>query len=247
VLKLTLKKGPRVVQSFEFADQERILIGRNEDCDVQVESSMASRHHCEILIDDGFYRLVDMGSSHGTFVNGRRVTEHGLNPGDDVTVGEFSLAYSVEFPDRELPGKPVARKGVGATIEIDGDKLEGHGGPAVAKVRGYLTLVDEQRSRNPILKTATTVVGRVENADVRIDGWWSPRIAALILRERFTFRILDTSRRGRCLCINGKPTREAELKSGDEIRIRNMVMRFHRGLPGIGDDGETVERRDQLR
>jgi pSer/pThr/pTyr-binding forkhead associated (FHA) protein len=235
VFTLTLKKGPRVLETFDFGDQERILIGRNEDCDVQVESTMISRHHCEILLEAGFHRLKDLTSSHGTFVNGRRVIESGLDSGDELTVGEFSLSYTAEFPKRPRSVESPKRKALGATIEIDGDQANAPLGPAVAKARGYLALQGEERSRNLLLKHATTVFGRVPNADVRVDGWWSPRIAALILRERLSFRILDTSRRGSSVWVNGRPTRDAELNSGDEIRVHKRVMHFYRGLPNLDE------------
>ena len=246
VFTLTLKKGPRVLQAFDFGDQGRVLVGRNEDCDVQIESSMASRHHCEILREDGFHRLSDLTSSHGTFVNGRRVTECGLDSGDELTIGEFSLSYVAEFPARQRSTESPKRKGLGATIEIDGDQVSAAGGPAVAKARGYLTFQHAERGRNLNLRHATTVFGRMPNADVRVHGWWSPRIAALILRERLSFRILDTSSRGASVWVNGRPTRDAELKSGDEIRVHTRVMHFFRGLPNLEDEGQTSERRDSV-
>ena len=42
------------------APQARILIGRGEDCDVQLTSDRVSRHHCEVVYKDGHYELNDL-------------------------------------------------------------------------------------------------------------------------------------------------------------------------------------------
>jgi hypothetical protein len=51
----------------------KLLLGRADDCDVQVASEFVSGHHCVLLTDEYAIRIRDLGSKNGTIVNGRRI------------------------------------------------------------------------------------------------------------------------------------------------------------------------------
>lgn len=73
-----------------------LLIGRGTHCDIRLEDPSASRVHCRVLARDGKVFLTDAGSRWGTFVNGNRVTECELRPGDEITIGETILTLQAE-------------------------------------------------------------------------------------------------------------------------------------------------------
>ncbi|MCA8991896.1 MAG: FHA domain-containing protein [Planctomycetaceae bacterium] len=73
-----------------------LLIGRGSQCDIQLDDPSASRVHCRLLARDGKVFLTDAGSRWGTYVNGQRVTECELRPGDQITVGETTLTLQAE-------------------------------------------------------------------------------------------------------------------------------------------------------
>ena len=73
-----------------FADVV-VLIGRSDSCEVKLDDPSASRVHCRVIARDGRVKLYDAGSRWGTFVNGQRVTECDLQPGDRIVVGETTL------------------------------------------------------------------------------------------------------------------------------------------------------------
>ena len=67
-----------------------IRIGRGEDCDVRFDAhrdTRVSNHHAEIRFEGGRYVVVDVGSSNGTFVNGKLVRTHALRSGDKIVFG----------------------------------------------------------------------------------------------------------------------------------------------------------------
>src|SRR5258708_40217454 len=67
-----------------------IRIGRGADCDVRFDARLdakVSAHHAEIRFDNGYYLVVDTGSSHGTLVNGKLVRQQELKPGDQIVFG----------------------------------------------------------------------------------------------------------------------------------------------------------------
>ncbi|MFH1736832.1 MAG: FHA domain-containing protein, partial [Actinomycetota bacterium] len=52
-----------------------------------------SRHHADIRLEDGRYIITDLGSTNGTFVNGKRIAEARLKNGDKIGVGKVKLIF----------------------------------------------------------------------------------------------------------------------------------------------------------
>jgi hypothetical protein len=65
----------------------RLLIGRSSACQLVLADDTVSRRHAELRIEDGRWLLRDLGSSNGTWVNGRRVIEAEVRPGDLLHLG----------------------------------------------------------------------------------------------------------------------------------------------------------------
>ena len=88
-------QGTYMGQVFEIASGSK-TIGREAACDVALAAdSTASRHHATITISAGDYSIRDEGSSNGTFVNGARITEQKLTPGDEVQIGGTRFRFEV--------------------------------------------------------------------------------------------------------------------------------------------------------
>ena len=77
-------------------DQKRSVLGRSRDVDVQIEDPNISRRHAEIVQEGPTYWLVDLGSTNGTEVDGRRVQRARLDDGSRFTVGETTVTFSTE-------------------------------------------------------------------------------------------------------------------------------------------------------
>jgi len=71
-----------------------VSIGREAGNLVQLDDNEVSRRHAELRPADGAHVIVDLTSSNGTFVNGRRVERAALAPGDQVLVGRTVLSYA---------------------------------------------------------------------------------------------------------------------------------------------------------
>ena len=69
------------------------MIGRLPECAVALSDPQVSRHHAEVRPDHDGYRVVDLGSTNGTLVNGTRVAEHALRDGDEIVVGQHPIRY----------------------------------------------------------------------------------------------------------------------------------------------------------
>jgi hypothetical protein len=70
-----------------------INVGRRIDNQIILEDAHVSRTHCQLRVRDGRYVLFDLGSTGGTQVNGRKVKQHILRPGDVITIAESRLVY----------------------------------------------------------------------------------------------------------------------------------------------------------
>jgi pSer/pThr/pTyr-binding forkhead associated (FHA) protein len=80
-----------------------VRIGRGPDADVQLGDRWVSREHCEIDASHDVLVVRDLGSKHGTFVNGRSVLEAELRPGDVLNIG--LTRFVVEFQASPTQGE----------------------------------------------------------------------------------------------------------------------------------------------
>jgi len=71
-----------------------VRVGRDRSNAVQLHDSEVSRVHAELRHTDPTYTIRDLGSSNGTFVNGRRVHEHSLTSGDQLQLGRSLLLFT---------------------------------------------------------------------------------------------------------------------------------------------------------
>ena len=68
-----------------------VTIGRSDDNDIHIKDSTVSSHHAKIVTYYDASYIEDMGSTNGTFVNGKKVQKHILHPGDVITLGTHTL------------------------------------------------------------------------------------------------------------------------------------------------------------
>ncbi len=108
---LAMFKGDGERRSFSVV-REMTVIGRREDCDLRIPVGDVSRKHCRLVIEADTIRVEDLGSSNGTYVNGHRVQEAVLGPGDRIQVGpvQFIIQIDGEPPEDQmtLPPPPAA-------------------------------------------------------------------------------------------------------------------------------------------
>jgi len=69
----------------------RLVIGRGDDTDLQLQSSFISRSHCQIVTTGAQSFIEDLGSTNGIIVNGKRLRVHRLLPEDRIKLGEHEL------------------------------------------------------------------------------------------------------------------------------------------------------------
>lgn len=98
----------------------RLLIGRSEHNDIQVDSTYVSRHHALLVRHGSETLLMDLNSANGTYVNSWRVSNQMLANGDLIMIGE----HGIKFIDENAPDR-VAIEGVGFDATVVRETMVG--------------------------------------------------------------------------------------------------------------------------
>jgi predicted component of type VI protein secretion system len=103
--RIVVQKGPYPNQDYRLA-QDRIVIGRGASCNIIFPDPEISRQHARLIQDeDGRFSIQDLGSTNGTFVNGRRISGKTLlRDGDAISLSEsIVLTFLQDDPEGTGP------------------------------------------------------------------------------------------------------------------------------------------------
>jgi pSer/pThr/pTyr-binding forkhead associated (FHA) protein len=103
---LVMFRGEGERRSFSIV-RDVTVIGRREDCDFRIPLSEISRKHARLIKDGDTLRAEDLGSSNGTYVNGVRVQEAELAPGDTLKVGSVVFVVQIDGVPAETDLQPA--------------------------------------------------------------------------------------------------------------------------------------------
>lgn len=82
------------------------LVGRNQECDLRLDSPKVSRRHCCLALAYDRLILRDLGSRNGVRVNGREVAETQLFRGDEIAIGHLIFRIDQEAGAAAVPAAP---------------------------------------------------------------------------------------------------------------------------------------------
>jgi pSer/pThr/pTyr-binding forkhead associated (FHA) protein len=89
---LVVRRGPNAGSRFRL-DQPVTAAGRHLDSNIILDDITVSRRHAEIRCERGEFRVVDVGSLNGTYVNGEPIHSAVLTNGDEIRLGKFRLMF----------------------------------------------------------------------------------------------------------------------------------------------------------
>lgn len=213
-------------QEFEVSKAE-IMIGRGQTNDIVLQDSRVSRAHARFEFGtDGGVTVVDLGSTNGVRVNGVRVEQATLAPGDVVFIGGSQITHVKASADDE-----------DMTIidtEADLDRT-------IAEAVLPVSLNDTSQDRLVICtpdktwevelneKVDSLSIGRSSNNSIVIEHPSVSRSHAQIVRDHRTFRLKDLgSSNG--LWVNGQKQDEVVLDDGVSVRLGYATLIYKRGF-----------------
>ena len=89
---LVVKRGPNAGSRFGL-DQPVTSAGRHPNSDIFLDDGTVSRRHAEFCRENVEFRIVDIGSLNGTYVNREPVASAVLANGDEIQIGKFRLVF----------------------------------------------------------------------------------------------------------------------------------------------------------
>lgn len=223
------------------------VLGRSsEQAQIAIKDNRLSRAHCKFEPrDDGQWGIVDLGSQNGTFLNGRRVRESVLRPGDVVTIGTCDITFeAIGGPTgsdlmagvastRIGPSgsqKPVPDTGGGpAELALEENADDSSSATRTVVAPAALTLLQGTLKDKifPLIKDVFTV-GRKAGNDIVLegDGKSSGQHARITRKDPATWVIEDLkSTNG--VTVNGhKVVEPVVLKNGAKIVIGSQTFQF---------------------
>ena len=92
---LVVKRGPNAGARFVM-DRPSLSAGRHPASDIFLDDITVSRRHAEFRCANGEFRIVDVGSLNGTYVNRQPVDSATLTNGDEIQIGNFRLVFLID-------------------------------------------------------------------------------------------------------------------------------------------------------
>ena len=209
---------------------DRVTIGRTMDNVVVLADADISRHHAAIEYVDGDHFVIDLGSRNGVFLNNERIQKGKLKYWDEIQINNFVIKF-------------MAKPGLGAAHDADGqfpadlgsDKTklfslaeEKHLDMLRQKTKQcFITYKDQSGAMQKLLiKKPRTIIGRSQDADMKITGWFAPSVAAKIERQGGTYELVP-SKRGKVMLKRQQISEPAKLTDGSRFLVRDMEFRFY--------------------
>jgi hypothetical protein len=91
--RLLVSSGGQLVAEISL-NRPRMVLGRDLSCDISLNSSFVSRYQNLFMETSEGWMLIDLNSTNGCFVNGRKIAEHRLRDGDLISVGHHQIRFS---------------------------------------------------------------------------------------------------------------------------------------------------------
>jgi len=114
--RLVMLAGPTVGAEFPLTQDQPLLLGRGEECDVSVNHPSVSRVHAEIQpLGDGRYEIVDRESANGVRVNGVELPRTLLDARDVIELGDVILKF-IPAGDIYVPGADESQQASALTL-----------------------------------------------------------------------------------------------------------------------------------
>jgi pSer/pThr/pTyr-binding forkhead associated (FHA) protein len=101
-LRLLLQPGGLCVE----LNKPEMLVGRHSTAEVRLSLPDISRRHCRFVFGDGCWRVFDLNSLNGIYVNGERLHDATLFHGDRVRIGSLTFAVDISRDDATEPAHP---------------------------------------------------------------------------------------------------------------------------------------------
>ena len=233
--KLVLSMNGAVQGEFEL-DQERLTIGRKPENDIQIDNLAVSGKHSMIItiLDDSF--LEDLGSTNGTYVNGKLVKKHALKDGDVIAIGKHELKYvneNASDDDDEFEKTMIIKPGSASAAVAAAQAAEDAGAAATPSPPQAGAAAPAAASGGMPLGRLTVLNGPIAGKELELTkalitlGKPGTQVAVISRRPQGYF-LTHIESSGGFPVVNGAEVgaKAYQLKDGDLIELASIKMEF---------------------
>ena len=235
-----------VVQGEYELDKERLTIGRKQENDIPIDNLAVSGKHALVItiLDDSF--LEDLGSTNGTYVNGKLIKKHALKDGDVIAIGKHELKYVNEHAtadDDEFEKTMIIKPGSASAAVAAAKAAEQAVAAAVAPAAAAAKPAAAPGKPGAAPAPAGMPLGRLTVLNGPIAGKELELTKALVTLGKPGTQVAVISRRPqgyflthiesdgdgkRYPLVNGEPigTKAYQLKDSDLIELAGIKMEF---------------------
>jgi ABC-type multidrug transport system ATPase subunit len=86
--------NPQLLKQFSFDQKQILSIGRAEENDIKIDGLQISNHHARLTKTNNGISVEDLGSTNGTYLNGKRISKSVITPNDAIQIGSYQLKIS---------------------------------------------------------------------------------------------------------------------------------------------------------
>jgi pSer/pThr/pTyr-binding forkhead associated (FHA) protein len=94
-----------------------MVLGRDHNCDISLDSSYVSRFQNLFMETLTGWMLIDLNSTNGCYVNGRRVSQHDLHDGDIIAVGHHQINFVGPRGRRPAARTDIPKQSMGTSMD----------------------------------------------------------------------------------------------------------------------------------
>jgi hypothetical protein len=227
-------RGRRKERSYDLERRE-MLIGRGEGADIRVDNPLVSRNHATISFEEGAWRVTDLRSPNGLYVNGERVERKALQVGDRIELGQHILIFvgagqttwDVDtVGDRRLSDMG----GDEPTTILPPREIQSIQRRVEKRLKAHLVVVHDGQRTEIDLSSPRYVIGYSEDCEVRLPGraLFGKKVAEVVRKgDHWAVVALSSMAPVR---VRGEKVSSCELIDGDVIAIKDVEITFRSAI-----------------
>jgi len=229
----TIKLHDTIIRTFPIKEGQTISIGRGKECDISIDNTAISRQHISLSLNSGIYFVSDLGSTNGSFVNGKKIdTDEPVSETDTILFGKFTLSPADPMDSASRVAASVSTDMMSIddeTIFVTGKKqpaptpqFKAKGaGPRLAVIKGSASPKELS-----LAGTSSVKIGNDPSCDLVVPGWFVAKAQAYIIKRDNAYLLVPQKSWIGTYVNDSKISAEQTLRSGDIITIKGASLRF---------------------
>jgi pSer/pThr/pTyr-binding forkhead associated (FHA) protein len=228
MVKLQLKFNAAVIKEFTLVKDEA-TIGRKPDNDIVIDNPAVSGHHARVVKQGAEYHVEDLNSTNGTFLKERKVLKAVLRNRDEIAVAKHVIVFLNDqevAPGNAAAAAPAVSSDATMVMAAPAKKPASGGAAPLEGVGAFRVVSGEANAESFNLSGLTTYIGKSDQAQIRLKGFFAPDMAACVARkpEGYFLKVLKE----KSVKVNGQVVQDqAALAVGDKVEVGGLALMFY--------------------